>query len=52
MKSYFGWVQSYFTYKSVDLKRTLWCLDQKSKEIFLRVSALASKKSSNQKTLL
>ena len=34
-------------------KRTFWChrLDQKSNEIYLRISALASKKSSNQKSL-
>ena len=33
---------------------TFWChrLDQKTNEMFIRVSALASKKSSNQKTLL
>ena len=36
------------------MKRTFWChlFDQKTNEIFLGISALASKESSNQKTLL
>ena len=40
--------------RSVNFKRTLWChgFDQKSNDFFKRISALASKKSSNEKTLL
>ena len=40
-----------FAFKIINLLVTLWChrFDQKTNKIFLRISALASKKRSDQK---